>query len=89
MDIVKNGTYVGLADEVFALLQHNTHLYLMNVVSVRYELNCYIFLFFLIQFSSTFLWKYVNITAKNYVWTMQHMSLLNQKGAGIGDACML
>ncbi|KAG1331194.1 putative DDT domain-containing protein [Cocos nucifera] len=34
LDIVKNCTYVGLADEVFALLQHNTHLYLMNVVSV-------------------------------------------------------
>ncbi|XP_010912641.1 DNA mismatch repair protein MLH1 isoform X1 [Elaeis guineensis] len=38
LDIVKNGTYVGLADEVFALLQHNTHLYLMNVVSVSKEL---------------------------------------------------
>lgn len=35
-DIVKNCTYVGLADETYALLQHNIHLYLMNVVNVRY-----------------------------------------------------
>ncbi|ONK74204.1 uncharacterized protein A4U43_C03F3870 [Asparagus officinalis] len=34
-DIVKNCTYIGLADETFALLQYNTHLYLMNVVKVR------------------------------------------------------
>ncbi|PKU82004.1 DNA mismatch repair protein MLH1 [Dendrobium catenatum] len=36
LDIVNNCTYVGLADEIFALLQHNTHLYLVNVVNVRY-----------------------------------------------------
>lgn len=38
-DIVKNCTYVGLADETFALLQYNTHLYLMNVVNVRYAFH--------------------------------------------------
>ncbi|KAL0927023.1 hypothetical protein M5K25_001175 [Dendrobium thyrsiflorum] len=38
LDIVKNCTYVGLADEIFALLQHNTHLYLVNVVNVSKEL---------------------------------------------------
>lgn len=38
LDIVKNCTYVGLADEVFALIQHNTRLYLVNVVNVSKEL---------------------------------------------------
>lgn len=38
LDIVKNCTYVGLADETFALLQYNTHLYLMNVINVSKEL---------------------------------------------------
>ncbi|XP_020679638.1 DNA mismatch repair protein MLH1 isoform X1 [Dendrobium catenatum] len=38
LDIVNNCTYVGLADEIFALLQHNTHLYLVNVVNVSKEL---------------------------------------------------
>ncbi|XP_065039683.1 DNA mismatch repair protein MLH1 isoform X2 [Musa acuminata AAA Group] len=38
LEIVKNCTYIGLADEVFALLQHNTHLYLVNVVNVSKEL---------------------------------------------------
>ncbi|KAG0493193.1 hypothetical protein HPP92_004187 [Vanilla planifolia] len=37
-DIIKNCTFVGLADETFALLQHNTHLYVMNVVNVSKEL---------------------------------------------------
>jgi len=31
LDILKNCTYVGVADEVFALIQHNTRLYLVNV----------------------------------------------------------
>jgi len=35
LDVIKNCTYVGLADEVFALIQHNTRLYLVNVVNVR------------------------------------------------------
>ncbi|KAM0911334.1 hypothetical protein ACQ4PT_013540 [Festuca glaucescens] len=38
LDIVKNCTYVGVADEVFALIQHNTRLYLVNVVNVSKEL---------------------------------------------------
>uniref|UniRef100_A0A0D9VAD6 DNA mismatch repair protein Mlh1 C-terminal domain-containing protein n=1 Tax=Leersia perrieri TaxID=77586 RepID=A0A0D9VAD6_9ORYZ len=38
LDIVKNCTYVGLADEAFALIQHNTHLYLVNVVNISKEL---------------------------------------------------
>ncbi|XP_072981652.1 DNA mismatch repair protein MLH1 isoform X1 [Typha angustifolia] len=38
LDIVKDCTYIGLADEVFALLQHNTHLYLVNVVNISKEL---------------------------------------------------
>ncbi|URE01664.1 VHS and GAT domain containing protein [Musa troglodytarum] len=38
LEIVKSCTYIGLADEVFALLQHNTHLYLVNVVNVSKEL---------------------------------------------------
>ncbi|XP_039124068.1 DNA mismatch repair protein MLH1 isoform X1 [Dioscorea cayenensis subsp. rotundata] len=37
-DIVKNCTYIGLADDTFALLQHETYLYLMNVVNVSKEL---------------------------------------------------
>lgn len=35
LDIVKDCTYIGLADDVFAVLQYNTHLYLVNVVNVR------------------------------------------------------
>ncbi|RLN23432.1 DNA mismatch repair protein MLH1 [Panicum miliaceum] len=38
LDVVKNCTYVGLADEVLALIQHNTRLYLVNVVNVSKEL---------------------------------------------------
>lgn len=38
LDTVRNCTYVGMADDVFALLQHNTHLYLANVVTLSKEL---------------------------------------------------
>ncbi|XP_071710519.1 DNA mismatch repair protein MLH1 [Rutidosis leptorrhynchoides] len=38
LDIVRNCTYVGMADDVFALLQHNTHLYIANVVNLSKEL---------------------------------------------------
>nr|XP_043616694.1 DNA mismatch repair protein MLH1 isoform X2 [Erigeron canadensis] len=38
LDIVRNCTYVGMADDVFALLQYNTHLYLANVVNLSKEL---------------------------------------------------
>ncbi|KAI3782545.1 hypothetical protein L2E82_12596 [Cichorium intybus] len=32
--IPRNCTYVGMDDDVFALLQHNTHLYLPNVINL-------------------------------------------------------
>ncbi|KAK4802259.1 hypothetical protein SAY86_000462 [Trapa natans] len=38
MDIVRNCIYVGMADDIYALLQHNTHLYLTNVVNLSKEL---------------------------------------------------
>ncbi|GLT32860.1 hypothetical protein SLA2020_074940 [Shorea laevis] len=38
LDIVRQCTYVGMADDVFALLQHNTRLYLVDVVNLSKEL---------------------------------------------------
>ncbi|XP_031271298.1 DNA mismatch repair protein MLH1 isoform X2 [Pistacia vera] len=37
-EIVRQCTYIGMADDVFALLQHKTHLYLANVVNLSKEL---------------------------------------------------
>ncbi|XP_020531791.1 DNA mismatch repair protein MLH1 isoform X1 [Amborella trichopoda] len=38
LEIVKQCTYIGMADNVLALLQHNTRLYLVNVVKLSKEL---------------------------------------------------
>ncbi|KAK4354141.1 hypothetical protein RND71_026335 [Anisodus tanguticus] len=38
LDVVRHCTYTGMADEIFALLQHNTHLYLVNVINLSKEL---------------------------------------------------
>ncbi|VFQ90549.1 unnamed protein product [Cuscuta campestris] len=38
LEIVRHCTYIGMADDVFALLQHQTHLYLANVVNLSKEL---------------------------------------------------
>ncbi|KAF9608535.1 hypothetical protein IFM89_009901 [Coptis chinensis] len=38
LDIVKHCTYVGMADDLMALLQHSTRLYLVNVVDLSKEL---------------------------------------------------
>ncbi|KAI8526584.1 hypothetical protein RHMOL_Rhmol12G0007500 [Rhododendron molle] len=38
LDILRHCTYIGMADDVFALLQYNTHLYLANVVNLSKEL---------------------------------------------------
>ncbi|KAJ8770000.1 hypothetical protein K2173_009083 [Erythroxylum novogranatense] len=38
LDIIRHCTYVGMADDVFALLQHDTHLYLANVVNLSKEI---------------------------------------------------
>ncbi|XP_058744290.1 DNA mismatch repair protein MLH1-like [Vicia villosa] len=37
LEIVKHCTYVGMEDDIFALLQHKTHLYLANVVNLSKE----------------------------------------------------
>lgn len=34
LDIVRHCSFIGMADDVYALLQHNTHMYLANVVSL-------------------------------------------------------
>ncbi|KAL0351300.1 UNVERIFIED_CONTAM: DNA mismatch repair protein MLH1 [Sesamum calycinum] len=39
LDIVRNCSYIGMADDVFALLQHNTHLYLANVINLSQTLT--------------------------------------------------
>nr|XP_048331834.1 DNA mismatch repair protein MLH1 isoform X2 [Ziziphus jujuba var. spinosa] len=38
LEVVRHCTYIGMADDVFALLQHDTHLYLANVVNLSKEL---------------------------------------------------
>ncbi|KAK9200379.1 hypothetical protein WN944_015576 [Citrus x changshan-huyou] len=38
LDIVRHCSFIGMADDVYALLQHNTHMYLANVVSLSKEL---------------------------------------------------
>ncbi|XP_068656516.1 DNA mismatch repair protein MLH1 isoform X2 [Aristolochia californica] len=38
LDIVKDCTYIGMADDTFALLQHSTCLYLVNVINLSKEL---------------------------------------------------
>ncbi|CAI9115041.1 OLC1v1015875C1 [Oldenlandia corymbosa var. corymbosa] len=38
LDTIRHCTYIGMADDVFALLQHNTQLYLANVVNLSKEL---------------------------------------------------
>ncbi|KAK7260352.1 hypothetical protein RIF29_26325 [Crotalaria pallida] len=38
LDIVRHCTYIGMADDVLAVLQYNTHLYLANVVNLSKEL---------------------------------------------------
>ncbi|KAF3445400.1 hypothetical protein FNV43_RR10576 [Rhamnella rubrinervis] len=38
LEVVRHCTYIGMADDVFALLQHDTHLYLANVVYLSKEL---------------------------------------------------
>ncbi|CAL5439040.1 unnamed protein product [Camellia sinensis] len=38
LDIVRHCTYIGMADDVVALLQHNTHLFLANMVTLSKEL---------------------------------------------------
>lgn len=38
LEVVRHCTYIGMADDVFALLQHDTHLYLANVLNLSKEL---------------------------------------------------
>ncbi|XP_042987165.1 DNA mismatch repair protein MLH1 isoform X2 [Carya illinoinensis] len=38
LEVVRHCTYVGMADDIFAVLQHDTHLYLANVVNLSKEL---------------------------------------------------
>ncbi|CAL1373770.1 unnamed protein product [Linum trigynum] len=38
LDVVRHCTFIGMADEILALLQHGTHLYLANVVNLSKEI---------------------------------------------------
>lgn len=38
LEIVKHCTFVGMADDILALIQHNTRLYLLNILSISKEL---------------------------------------------------
>ncbi|XP_030952236.1 DNA mismatch repair protein MLH1 isoform X2 [Quercus lobata] len=38
LDVVRHCSYIGMADDVLALLQHDTHLYVVNVVNLSKEL---------------------------------------------------
>lgn len=38
MDIIRKHTYVGMADETHALLQHGTRLYLLNIANLSRDM---------------------------------------------------
>ncbi|CAA6667797.1 unnamed protein product [Spirodela intermedia] len=67
LEIVRDCTYVGMADDIFTLLQHETRLYLLNVVNVR----CLVLLVF-----SAFLLEFKELMYQQVIRRFSHFNVI-------------